>query len=326
MKKFITRRNIYLLIEFISLLLAGYNTYRAFWFLLNDYGSGNFPSKFGQFSTNLPFYLYTIISIYFVIFIHHLLHPKLKKEYTKKILINGIILSSLSLVVLIYTFILIGLNKYYLIMSNVTPLFPLDIILYSFIIISYSIYMILRREKIVDKNVTRIYFVEQNNKKRKTLNILKPIGLVFSLYYIGLNTMFFVTYDYSFKHFLPMTFVYILTFIPLINIVIYELFYELKNNEVKQKLWLLTSFITIITTTLCLMIIFLSEIIDPNFLTYSGTALFPVDHMLVDSPAFGIIITSVLIYSFSIPSFIFYLSKKKNNELVNIDTFEQLEN
>ena len=63
MKKYVTRRNVYLLIELLSLLLDGYNEYCAFLFLLNDYCSGSFPSKFGQFSTNLPFYLYTINSL-----------------------------------------------------------------------------------------------------------------------------------------------------------------------------------------------------------------------------------------------------------------------
>lgn len=309
----------------ISTLILGIYTsihlYFGFYLLLNDYASGENGAKFGEFSRFYPFYLSLVISLFALIMIFKIFKNEDKNTYFKGILIRSIILISLSLIDLIIVVIKLIKGEYYFFMESFESLYPLNLILNLIFTLIIGIFFILIYIKKIEV-FNSIQIKTKSKVKSILFKTLKIIYFVISMYYIGISFTFFETFDYSFKYFAYMIFVYILIFIPLFDIILKNILNELikyidkrKNkmfNENKYKFIINIVFSSLILISNVLIIIFEYTIAN-NFLCEAGTALFPLDHMLMGSPAFGIIIIDIILIPKFIIEFTLYIKNNKSN-------------
>lgn len=288
------RHRILSLALILLFLLVGIWVYHTFFFFLNDFGSGDKlgQSSFAFLSDYLIYYLSTLIGIYLVFVIYYLVFPRSLEGKRKTLKVNGIILSGLGLVLLIMSIIKVAGGTFSIIEGTVTSLFPLDVILYAVAYILFGSFMAVygfRFYKELDGDT--YYPVSGPLWKRMIDGFLKGTFAVFALYYCGALEEMWFTFDYSFDHVWAMIGVYLLMAFPLVEMGFYLFGYKSRfGEELKKRLYQRNICCLFFMIGLALVAwVWIAETADPNFLTEAGTALFPLEHMLAESPAFGVI-------------------------------------
>jgi hypothetical protein len=270
-------------------------SYEGSWWLLNDLCAGPDGSKGAYLSTYYPYYLTVIESIYLLLAVHALYLPAPGKDPSKHLFVHGILLTSFSAILLILSVIKLIQGKYYLGMATLSAIFPVDLFLFQGLFLALGILALVFHQK-VDLSGTSLPLTT-----KPVFRVLRNIGfgiiLFFTLFFTGDAVNTFWTFDTSLKYWIPMFFVYLDLWLPLAIVLVYELGYLTRKDSLKQNHFQVISSAILCGISLLLFIgIVVSEKVVPNFLTEAGTSLFPVDHQLMSSKAFGPIILLLLTF------------------------------
>jgi len=316
MKKILNRR----LIVFISLLLlflwVSRFFYVTFWLLLEDYGSGEGGGHFALFSSVYPFYLHTL-TLFFALFAYSFTAFSPLKRKAKQCRIYGSILIALGIILLIALISKLVKNEYYFGMLSLTEMFPGDLIAYSLIFVILGALAIVYSFRLKEVSLNR---PSEKRIKRILRRVLVVFYVIFTAFYTGDLIALPMTLDRSMKYFGGMFAVYLLMSVPIASIIIYGFFSYYKEEEWWQSLH--SKIITLVIPLTALILggwILIFEVFSPNFLTEAGTAVFPLDHMLQDSIAFGPIVVLSLSLLGPLMSFLFSLPHKKTFDISESD-------
>jgi sensor histidine kinase YesM len=297
---------------FLVVLLLGVSlaSNEGSWWLLNDFCAGADGSKGAYLSTYYPYYLTVIESIYVLFAVHALYRPAPGKDPAKHLFLHGILTTSFSAILLILSVIKLIQGKYYLGMATLSAIFPVDLFLFQGLFLSLGILALVFHKK-VDLSGTSLPLTT-----KPVFQVLRNIGfgilIIFTLFFTGaaLNTLW--TFDTSMKYWGPMFFVYLDLWLPLALVLVYELGYLTRKEPVAQTRFQILSSAILGGISLILFVgILISEKIAPNFLTEAGTSLFPVDHQLMSSKAFGPILLLLLTLIPSLSALIQGILKQK---------------
>lgn len=297
-----SNRNYIYLIEkiiwVIFFLYTSYLVYMGFWCAIQDYASGDVNQKFGVFNYMYPYYLSIFSSLFSLFTIYGFFHQKTKYNLITLIIKHAVVFT-LNFVSFIFLFVNI---KTFL---NIKPtiLFPYDIIVFSilwpvFLVMSFILNLKNKKEY---KEKNKLYITIPKN----TIYIIYTLIVMF---FIGDLLCIPLTFDTSFEHIIGCLPIYLLMILLVFNLFVYEFLFKCKDdfiyidndnnsnklNKKDYKTLTIYSISTLILSILFLIWIFIYESKHPNYITESCTAMFPLDHMLMRSPAFSIILLSGL--------------------------------
>ena len=284
------KRFLLLALEFVFFCFLSVQMYHFFWMLLEDYGTGAFGTHFGFFGKYYPYYLSVAIGIYLLIVYHLLLHPTSFKRKKLTFMVNGLILAALGFALSLIVVLKMANGSYRPVMSEITFLFPLDLLIWGIIFAGIGGLFFFLGKRYQDEGEEAYKAVDGNLFTKIIKCIFRPIYVLFTMFYSGALIYRVATFDLGFEHFFPMWGVYTLMACPAICLGLYEWVYkEMKSEERKIMFQFKATWISALVTLLSFVWVFISSKADPDFLTESGTALFPLDHMLMDSPPFGVL-------------------------------------
>ncbi|MEE5995274.1 MAG: hypothetical protein V3G53_01825 [Candidatus Enteromonas sp.] len=306
------------LIEAIFYVFVAICFYRFLWMFLIDIASkhdGGAP--FYLFPTIYPRYLLMALHIYALFILHHLIRPYSAEGRRKTCLINGIILGALGLLLLIVCIVKIAtgnapIDSFWNISLMVVFDCPVWGVLYAF----FGALMFFYAKKYMVKDET----IYREKKGNIVLRFFRAFGAgaytVFSLFYSGDFVSSILTFDHSFAHFWSMVPIYLIIMLFPASLIFYELVYNKENFDyVAKKRWqLLSSTILLGVILVSVVWLLIAKAVDPDFLTESGTALFPIEHMLFGIPAVGPIIALLFVGVASCLSIVNFIKPEKKEE------------
>lgn len=297
---------IYRLVLIASFLFASYLLYFGFWCLISDYASGDIGQSFNVFKYMYPFYLDVVSFILSFVILYCAFHVRKSKHFKSKtfsLLVIGVILNLVS-------YIIDKVNSSTLNDIKPTVFYPLDINtahIVSFFVFGFAILVLLFSKGIELKPHPIVGTIK---------GLIYFVFMLISMFFVGdLECMYF-TFDTSLKNLVGVIPIYGLMVLIVLNFLVYELFkckFDISLNNLTKKQYI--NFINYCLIVLLLTVIFFLWIYfyeksNPNFVTESCTALFPVDHMLMHSKAYGIILLTALNALPSLLAGIYMLVKK----------------
>lgn len=301
---------IYRLVLIASFLFASYLLYFGFWCLISDYASGDVGQSFNVFKYMYPFYLDVVSFIISFVILYNAFHVRKSKHFKSKtfsLLVIGIILNLVS-------YIIDKINSSTLNDIKPTIYYPIDINtahIVSFFVFGFAILVLLFSKGIELKPHPFISTIK---------GIIYFVTMLLCMFFVGDLECIYFTFDSSLKNIMGVIPVYGLMILIVINFLVYELFkckFDISLNNLTKKQY--KNFFKYCVMSFLLTIIFFFWIYfyekgNPNYLTESATAMFPVDHMLMHSKAYGIILLTVLN---ALPSLLagIYMLFKKNKAL-----------
>ena len=303
------KKNYFDLISFIFIfLLTSYLSYYLVFCFLTE-----IANNFFFFNKTYPIYLLGIQS-YAFLFISYLVATgryRNNNSLSKRYLISGNILFVFSSVSLIAILIKLADKTYSL--DNVggpLPFFPYENIIFPCIGLIYSLYYIIAG---VRENKLIHHFVVFNYRHRKKLwliikGILFSIFLIVASYFTSLILSSYKTFPElrETNHLFLLSIFYFFSLMPFIQLLCFYSINKMSNRDYQRKfpLKIVFSSLTMILSIVFFLIITLYERNNANFLTEELTSLFPLDHMLMNSPAFSIILLSSITIISSLVAFL----------------------
>lgn len=302
MKKVIT------IFELILFFITGRLMYQGFWLMMVDYGSGDVNQSFNLFKNVYPYYLWLALSIYLLFVLYFILHNKNMNRRKLTLRINGIILLLLCVFELLSIFLKLSSGKLYFYMTSMTYLYPLDMIIMVSIYLAISIVFIIFSFK-----QTKLYFNESKKLHIPVLHdFLTGLYILVLLFFVGDLLCIYKTFDRN-KNLLGVLPVYILILLMVVNVFVYEFVYRRKNH-VRGSIYY--ACFQVMISIICIYWVGIYEKYHPNFMTESLTALFPLDHMLMESRAFSMYFLSIMNIVPSLFAIITLFMRKKKDKKV----------
>lgn len=269
---------------------AGIFTYMLFMMFLNDYGSYDSAvgGRFGQFIVNAPFYFNVVVWIYAVFATHNILYATSYQKSKKAYMGNGLSFTILGFLEVLLSVVYLFNGTYSRIGGRINAIYPVDLIIYGLFFAFFGCFLYFYGQRFLKEKESYPQKSLKPVRLRPGRAFARGFYLVIALYMLGGLCFSFITFDTSFDHFAGMLGVYLAMALPWAALILYEFFYRSEPDweKRKRKQWIYSTII-LGSGLLLFAWIMIAEAADPNFLTESGSALFPLDHMLMESYAFG---------------------------------------
>lgn len=300
----------------VGFIFASYLMYYFFFFILLDYGSGDVQSitSFALTKRYYPFYLLVFNAFFFLINFYNLRfrHHKNVKSCKKHYLVSSILLLIISLAAIITTSLKIVDKTFNLnYPGSLLLYYPYEGFVFPIIYIAFSIYYLVVA-------LTDIDVFNNNETKRCNLciSILKSIFytlfVLIASYYFGIVIFSFKTFPRNSLHPIMSIQTYLISLIPFIMLCLF-VYLKMSNKSFKDKVKFQrnSSIIFLLISIIIPCLYYCYELSNPDFLVNELTNIFPLDHMLIKSYAFSIIIITVEIFSSSVVSLINSIAKRR---------------
>lgn len=229
----------------------------------------------------LPYDIFLSLPIFAFFAIHNLLHPVDDGQRKKMFLIDGCVMSGLSLVGLIIWIVYMANGTYSSIrMGGPSYLFPLDCLL------GFLFFLLLGGASIFAS--FKIKEMHPSIEKREpikgfwnvVLTVLASIYVVFTLAFAGDLALIFHAFDYSFSNFAYVLPVYLLMAHMVGMLAYYEYGYRSLSPEKKEKTKRKASLICLCVSVALTIYLFICIAVHPSFVVESMTAVFIFDFLI----------------------------------------------
>lgn len=297
----------------IGFLLCSYLMYYFFFFIMLDYGSGD-HSGLSSFALSLnyyPFYLLVLTSFVFLIDNYILATKQFKssKEKAKNNFISFGLVVFFSLAT-IGTTVLKVFDKSFSLKDygGLLLFYPYEGFAIPALYIIFSIYYLVTGIK--NTKLKNFYYIDVERKNSGFVSFIKAIFftlfILIASYYTGIVLLSYLTFPRSSNHLIMVILTYVYSIVPFYCIIAYIYNSKISSKKAKHKVnvQLINSLIILLSTIGIFLTYFYYEKSNPNFLVNELTNIFPLDHMLMKSYPFSIIIISALLVISSLVSLI----------------------
>jgi|GEM_PF-5671336 len=282
------RKIAFLVAELLLFLVFVREVYPFFFTLLLDFGSGANGTSFALFSSEAPLYLEFLTLFYALILVRYFSYSRNpgKKTLAR---VHGAVLLALSL--LLFVLALLGLvrktahNAFFSFYPGFLLFTSLLKAAFGFLLLFFPRFFVVSEGLPSPMERPKVQTIQES--------CFDPVIFLFLSYYVSVfsKASFYSGWTSNGNHALGLTgfFLWILLalFFLLSRFVGEYLFFE---QRVPRGFRLAVSGAVLGLDFVFLLWMFLAEKADPNFLTESLTALFPADHMMIDAPAFSVLI------------------------------------
>jgi hypothetical protein len=285
---------IWKIIETIYYPLAALAVFTFVSMMASDYGYG-----FANFWRLVPYLLYLILAVYFLFFLHLLMHSHTAVWRRRCFIINGAVIVALSFASIFLFSIYISIGALSgLLTDGITALYPLDAFIadFLFMVAGFGCYLYGMRLKSHPELDFQTYPAHEGGKTSHVFAaIFRPLFCLIALYFFGAFIVGMLTFDTSLTHFWAIFGFDLFLLAPSAYLAIYEWGYIDLSPEKKllslPKYALISAVIGVFFT----VYYFVANALDPFFLIASGTALFPIDFMtsLIIGPWLLVIVSLV---------------------------------
>lgn len=299
------KNNPYLYITcIIGFLLCSYLMYYFFFFAMLDYGSGDHSglSSFALSINYYPFYLLVLTSFIFLIDNYILATKQFKssKEKAKHNFISFGLILFFSLITIVTTILKIidksfSLKDY----GGLLLFYPYEGLAIPALYIIFSLYYLVTA--INNTKLKNFYYIDVERKNSKFVSFIKAIFftifILIASYYTGIVLLSYLTFPRNSDHLIMVILTFVYSIVPFYCIVayVYNSKLSLKKAKHKVNVQLINSLVILLLTIGIFLAYFYYEKSNPNFLVNELTNIFPLDHMLMKSYPFSIIIISTLL-------------------------------
>lgn len=302
----------------LGFILLSYLMYYFFFFAMLDYGSGDKQAitSFALAKNYYPFYLLVFTSIFFLFNFYNLRfrNHKNDKSVKKHYIVSAILLMILSLGTVGVTVLKVVDKTFSLNFNKVGGLllfYPYEAFVFSGIYFIFAIYYLVYG--IASKHPFNYSIGKRNNFFVGLIKaIFYSLFVLIASYYFGIIIFSYKTFPRSSDHYAMVINTYLYSLIPFISLITYiSVKLSSRKESYKIKEQSIASFTILLLTLFFFFLFYCYEISNPDFLVKELTNIFPLDHMLMKSYAFSIIIISATLLIGSLTSFIDSLVKRK---------------
>lgn len=296
--------------ESLFFILSSISLYYFTAILCNEVGS-----DFRGLPRMLPAVVLLLLPLYSLFVIHLASRPRNEKKAYSTLIVNGAILSVISLILVIYVCIQIGIGKVYSspVEGYPSPLFPIDLVIgcILFAFLGLALFLLGKRLK---KREMLLWAVVPSNKKLPTrivLSIFNSLLIILSGYFLGALIISLGSFDHSFNHVFGVITISLLMLFLSCPLFFYEWRRFFRNEALNRKSQGKESLI-FLSTGLLLDVLFLVALcLDPQFVIETTMSYFSFDYMISLAAAPYLLLILSLVPSFI--GFVDYLVHKTNN-------------